>query len=248
MPQPPVQPFDDPGLKAALGRALGREAAPADLRSRILAATAGEQKSTPPNRRTADRSDQPIPLRRHPLYRLAVAAVLIIGFGALAYQIWDMNRAPKYDVAYAIPNSLYKAMVDTHTARLTHPAGDSVTTLPAAASLSGEVKRPVFAADLTKDGWKFEGGAVRDVGGHPTPQLFFTKGKASLSVFSLPASAAPGARDNTDYATSFNNSPIAGFMKGNGLYCIVGSSPDNSLPLDEVKQLLDRHRGELTRG
>jgi len=245
MPQPPVQPFDDPALKAALGRALGREAAPADLRSRILAATAGGQKSVPA---LATRSDQPIPLRRSPLYRLAVAAILIIGFGGLGYRIWDMNRAPKYDFAIAIPDELYKAMVDTHSVRVTHPTGDTVTTLAAAGSLSAPVNRPVLVADLTKDGWKFEGGAVRDVGGHPTPQLFFTKGQAALSVFSLPAAAAPGGREGSDYATVKENSPIAGFMKGDGLFCIVGSSPDNSLPLEEVKQLLDRHRTELTRG
>jgi hypothetical protein len=137
-------------------------------------------------------------------------------------------------------------MLQTHTARTTGSAGgDSVATLDAASGLTSQIKRPVFVADLTKDGWKFQGGAVRNVGSQPAAQLFFTKDKAAISVFSLPASAAPNAKDGMTYEKNFHDSPIAGFLKGNGLFCIVGSSEDNSLTVDQVRQLLEAHRGDV---
>lgn len=245
MQEPPVQPFDDPGLKAALRRVMDpAEAAPAGLRERILARgfTDREEEEAP----------KPIPMpRRSPMWvRFAAAAVLVIGLGTLAYQVWDMNRPPRYDPAYAISNSLYKAMVQTHQAREggTATPADSVKTLAAAPKLSETTGRPTFVADLTKDGWTFEGGAVRQVGSHAAAQLFFTKDKAAISVLSLPASAAPGAQDGTTYDVEFKGHPIAGFTRQGGLYCIVGSSADGSLNVSDVKALLERHQGELARG
>src|SRR4051794_15532113 len=232
MAQPPVQPFDDPALKAALGRALGRESAPPDLRARVLAATSG---GAAPADRSADTRPSLKIHRRGPLYRLAVAAILIIGFGGLSYQIWQMNQPPEYTASTVVPPKIYQAMVDAHTARLNQSAGsDTVPSLATAPSLGAQVNRPVFVADLQKDGWKFEGGGVRDVAGTPTPHFFFPKGKAAVSVFSLPASVTSNAKDGTTYDTTFANSPIAGFVKGAGLFCIVGSSADGSLQLGDV--------------
>jgi hypothetical protein len=245
MQEQPVQPFDDPSLKVALRRALDSgERVPDGLRERILAAGKADGPVA---------SDRPIPLyRRSPIYRFAAAAVVVIGFGALGYTLWDMTRQPDYtpNASYALSNSLYKAMVETHQARQSGAATppDTVNTLAAAPSLSGAIGRATFVADLTKDGWTFQGGGVRNVGSHPAAQLFFTKDKAAISVFSLPASAAPQARDGGTYDTVFNGMPIAGFTKKGGLYCIVGSSADGSLKVDEVKELLERHRGELAKG
>ena len=246
MQEPPVTPFDDPSLKAALRRSLGKESAPASLRERVRA-MAAETRSEPKLAAGGGSSDQPIPLfRRSPLYRFAVAAVLVLGFGGLGYQIWQMNRTPTYDVATAVPESLYAAMIETHTARATGKVGgDTVTTVDGAAGLAVQVKRPVLAADLAKDGWAFQGGAVRTVGSHSAAQLFFTKGKAAISVFSLPAAAAPGAKEGMTYETTRGTSPIAGFLTRGGLFCIVGSSEDASLNVDDVRKLLEAHRGDL---
>lgn len=251
MQKPPAQSFDDPALKAALRRVLDQPTAPAALRDRIRAmavetrASAAGGTSSPQTKTGEDA--KPIPMfRRSPLYKLAVAAVFVLGFASLGYQIWQMNQKPDYNVATAVPDSLYAAMLQTHTARAGGSAGgDSVASLDAASGLTSQIKRPVFVADLTKDGWKFQGGAVRNVGSQPAAQLFFTKDKASISVFSLPASAAPNAKDGMTYEKNFHDSPIAGFLKGNGLFCIVGSSEDNSLTVDEVKRLLESHRGDV---
>jgi hypothetical protein len=229
MEKPVVQPFNDPELKGALRRAAGGETAPAGLRDRIVAMAGAE---APPTR---------VNWRQTWAYKLAVAAVLLVGFGALGYQIWQMNRPRVYNPNLAISDALYQAMLTAHEAG----GGGGVTSLAEAAGLAKQINRPVLVADLTRDGWRFTGGAVRKVGAFSAAQLDFQKGKASISVFSLPASAASGADNCADYEKVFKGAPIAGFISGEGLYCIVGSSPDGSLSVEEVKQLLAEHRGEL---
>jgi anti-sigma factor RsiW len=237
----PLQPFDDPALKAALRRALPRETAPPSLRDRIRAELAAAA-ATP-----APAADEPraIPLRpkRGPLYKLAVAAILVIGFGGLAYQIYQQTRSPYDPTTFTLSDELYRDMVADHSARARHTGSpDTVTALSGAAQLATQLARPVWAADLTRDGWTFAGGAVRDVARNPAAQLFFTKGNATISVFSMPASAASGAQEGQVYDTTFEGHPIAGFVKGKGLLCIVG---DKSVPLADLKALLERHRNEI---
>jgi len=259
MEDPQVQSFDDPALKAALRRALDQDRAPGDLRERIrsLAASTTPAPEPVPYMRAAaateEAADAPIPMfRRGPVFKFAAAAVLVLGLGSLGYQVYLANRPPTYSqvAAYAVPPSLYKGMTQTHDERVAGSATppDIATDLAAAKGLSDTVKRPVFVAQLTSNGWKFEGAGVRDVGPHSSAQLFFTRGNASISVFSLPASAVPQAKDDVTYDTVFNGHPIAGFVHKGGLYCIVGSSTDDSLKLDEVKSLLESHRGEIARG
>lgn len=260
MEDPQVQSFDDPALKAALRRALDQERAPGDLRDRIRAMAASATTpatATVPYMRAANATeevaDAPIPMfRQGPVFKFAAAAVLVLGFGSLGYQYYLAHRPPTYSAvaSYVVPTSLYKGMTQTHDERVAGAAtpADTTTDLAAAKGLSNAVDRAVFLAQLTTNGWKFEGGGVRDVGQYSAAQLFFTKGNASISVFSLPAKAVPQAKDDVTYDTVFNGHPIAGFVHKGGLYCIVGSSTDDSLKLDEVKALLESHRGEIARG
>ena len=241
MEQLPDQFTEDPALKAARRRALDRESAPAGLRNRIQAMAA--QSAAAPEAASAPRSLK-MP-QRSPLFRFAVAAVLVIGFGALGYRIWQMNQGPTYDRGTVLTQALYQAMVDTHAARGAQTTPDTVTTLAMAGDLSKSIDRPVFVADLTRDGWTFQGAGVRNVGEHQAAQLYFTKGNQAISVFSLPANAAKNPRQDQEYDKDFNGSPIAGFVHGNGLYCVVGSSSDESLQVAEVKRLLNEHRGEI---
>src|SRR4051812_27742836 len=138
MEQLPNQFTEDPALKAALRRALDQEAAPAALRNRILALSAesSAEAAAPPH-------SLKMP-RRSPLYRFAVAAVLVIGFGALGYRIWQMNQGPTYDRGTVLTQALYKAMVDTHVSRGAQATPDPVTTLAAAGELSKSIDQPVF--------------------------------------------------------------------------------------------------------
>src|SRR5438128_2720620 len=166
MNDPSLEPADDPALRGALRRALGVESAPAGLRERVMAMTA-----------------KPAPgLRRSIGYKLAVAAVLVLGFGGLGYQIWQMNRGPVYDRSkFALSHELYQAMVDAHSARGKEAGSGDAGTVSAAANLSQSIQRPVFVADLTRDGWTYRGAGVRNVGSNTAAQLYFTKGKQAIS-------------------------------------------------------------------
>jgi hypothetical protein len=246
MQEPPVQPFDDPALKVALGRALGRPCAPAALRQRILTAVREESgKST-----GVEVEHKPIRMfRQSPLYKLAMAAVVLICVGIAAVMVYVNTRPPTYDVAYDFPKKLYADMLATHDARAKSTTGDTVTILAAATDLSKQLNQPVFVADLTKDGWAFAGGAVRNVGKYSAAQLFFTKGTAKISVFSLPRETVPKAPEGSHYDTTWNQGAIAGFMGKGGLFCIVrtGDTPPTSADVDEVKRLLAEHEGEIRR-
>ncbi len=241
MQDSPVQPFDDPALKAALRRSLDRESAPAALRDRIKGLAAASAAAEPENK--------PIPMfRRSPLYRFAVAAILIIGFGGLGYQIWKMNQSP-YDQTIVFTAALYQEMIDAHNGRKDNSAGDSITTFAAAPSLGGQLKRSVFVADLTKEGWTFKGGSVRKVGSDQAAQLYFTKGKSAISVFSLPKSAVPTAQDEQTYDAVQNGAAIAGFTRGDGLFCIVETSQEGPLTDSQgVRAMLEAHKGEISKG
>jgi hypothetical protein len=250
--EPPVSSFDDPALKSALQRSLPKERAPEGLRQRIAAMAAGASAETPTMRIAPQGSVGEVPIRnlRHSWQkwgRLAAAAVFAIAAVVAAVMINRQSGAPA--PGYEIANSVFKGMVNAHEARKAGTATpDTVTTLASAgATLSKTLGHGVLAADLTQDGWTFQGGAVRNVASFQAAQLFFTKGNASISVLSLPASAASSAKDGSSYEISFQGSPIAGYVKQGGLYCIVGQSADNSLTIQDVKSLLEKHRGEIVK-
>lgn len=245
MQQPSLQPFDDPALKAALRRSLGQEAAPAALRDRIKAMA----QQNAPVANYSPGQQKPIPLfRKSPLYRLAVAAILIIGFGGLAYQIYQMNKSP-YDQTQVFTAGLYQSMLDAHTARQQSTVADPVTSMASAATLSKQIGQPVFVADLTKEGWTFKGGSVTKVGSDQAAELYFTKGNSAVSVFSLPASLVPNAKEGQSYETLYKGAAIAGFTKGNGLFCIVETSQGGPLTdSGEVQKLLQDHLNQISKG
>ena len=79
MSDPTPSSFDDPVLKAALKRAVGPEAAPAALRTRVEQALHAEAMA--PLKRAA--AHRPAGWRNNPLVGLAAAALFIIGIGLI---------------------------------------------------------------------------------------------------------------------------------------------------------------------
>lgn len=236
MSQDSVQPpFDDPALKAALRRSLGMERAPASLMERIRASAAGEQ-------------ERVIPLFRRPFFRQAIAAVLLVGLSVALVIVWRSNRKDPYAEAYAIPNSLYKAMVNQHEERGAQVEKDAVTQLASATQLAKQLGRGILAPDLTQDGWTFEGGAIRTWASGQVAQLYFSKGQARISVLSMPASVAASAKEGYTYQTTFSGTPIAGVVKEGGLHCLIGSDQGQSLNAGDLSVLLNQHVGEIVRG
>jgi hypothetical protein len=239
--EPPLQSFDDPGFRAALARSIPKERAPEGLRSRIAALTAAGK--------PADWGDAPpikLPVFRQKWFRMAAAALFAVAAVITAVLV---NRQSGVTPGYEIANSVYRGMVNVHEARKNDAASspDTVTALASAGQqLSKQLGRGVWAPDLTKDGWTFHGGAIRTLGSSQVAQLFFTKGAESLSVLSLPSSLAKGAKDGSTYETKFSGTPIAGFLKKDGLFCIVrqGQAEPST---QEIKALLDKHRDAVVK-
>ena len=236
--------FNDPALRAALRRAWSDEKAPPELRQRI---TALAPRQAAPARRHVD----PLSLRlRSPLYGLAAAAVFVLAVG-MVFNAWTggrggPDRAPR---AIALPATSADALFASHDA-WTKSRGHRV---PGSTSGSFEVvsqqlhKRlgfPVLAADLP--GWKFDGAAVSNVANTKSAQLFFdSDGKQFVSVFSLPASFIQGVAPGCDYCQANDKHAMAGFATPSGFYCVVGSSTDGSLTLDNIRILRDGLRPQL---
>jgi len=257
MEETPIQPFEDPELKAALRRVLpdARETVPEGLRARIAsmaqAAQVGEECAGDPGAPPPAQTPRPVAGKigatpKSPWRRWGMAAIVVIGFGGLAFRVWEMNQPTPYDKAIAIPTTFYEAMRTAHARRAAGEAGpDQVTTLASAGpTLSKQLNRGVFVPDLSGEGWTFQGAAIRKMGAHEAAQLFYTKGEQSLSAVSLPTSAMRDSAEGARYDTVVSGTPIAGFVKGSGLFCIIGSS---DISVEDVKQMLVKHEAEIVR-
>jgi len=246
--EPPVHSFDDPALKAALGRSLPKDRAPQALRNRIAALTASA--ANPSGAKPSAWEDAPplkLPIYRQKWVRMAVAALFAVA--AVITAVLVNRNANSVTPGYEIANSVYRGMVSTHEARKNNTATppDSVTTLASVGQqLSKQLGRGVWAPDLTKDGWTFHGGAIRTIGSSQIAQLYFTKGQESLSVLSLPSSLAKGAKDGSTYETTFSGTPTVGFLKKEGLFCIVRQGAPAPSTQD-IKALLDKHRDAVVK-
>jgi hypothetical protein len=78
-------------------------------------------------------------------------------------------------------------------------------------------------------------------------QLFFdaNNGKQFVSVFSLPASFVQGADRGCDYCQANDKHAMAGFVTPSAFYCVVGSSSDGTVTIDNVRNLRDQLRPAL---
>jgi hypothetical protein len=242
--------FDDPALREGCRRAWGGERAPARLRDRVAAALRDELQTAA------------IPAkwwRPASLRGLAAAAVLVLAVagvaGYYAGVLGDGRRAGTPVAvlpASAIPTTLVGQLTSVHQAC---SAGNHHVIAPAEdfrqieERLSKHLRRPVIACspEHFDDGhnWIFGGAAVCPVGGRPAGHLVFTRGQASVSVFSLPAEACPEFRADGQCETSSTACDIAAFRRGNGVFCVVGSSKDGSLKCDEVRALRDKLRRDV---
>lgn len=247
MPDGTVPPFDDPALKAALRRALPGTSlkAPASLREKIAAMAKGDATQTMTGKPVSADVAGRIGFRQSVWYKVAVAAVLLVGFGFLGYQLYTMNQPTKYDSQTALSDEFYGQMVTAREQRETGKATpDTVTALDQAKTLSTEISRGVFAPDLKVEGWTFGGAAVRKIGGYDAAQLYYTKGDQSILIVSLPSKLLGSDADGAKYDKVIAGTPIAGFAKGEGLFCIIGAK---GMGVDEVKVILDRHANAIVR-
>jgi hypothetical protein len=236
------QSFNDPTLRAAVRRVWSDERAPTVLRQRISALVPRQSAGS------ARRQTEPFSLRlRSALYGLAAAAAFLLAVG-IVFNDWSNgrrgpDRAPR---AIALPSTSADALFANHDAWAKAPGhrisgSISGNFMEVGQQLHKRLGFPVLAADLS--GWTFRGAVLSNVNNTKSGQLFFdSKGKQFVSVFSLPASFVQGVAPGCDYCQANDKHAMAGFATPSGFYCVVGSSTDGTITLDNVRVLRDMLR------
>ena len=199
-------------------------------------------------------------------YGFAAAAMVLVGFG-LAHRLDDTpfgrddfaqtgGGGTDVTLASTLPPPIRRGMLESHDRcqKFEHnaypdlPAGN----FPAMRErLEKHLGFPVLAGDveeaLGRNGWRFQGAAVCKVGGVDAAHLVFVRNRQAISLFSLPRSCSHttrggGARECEDPNPDH---PVALFVWSDGVHCVVGSSTDRSLSVDQVRSVLDHLRPTL---
>jgi hypothetical protein len=265
--------FDDPALKAAVRRTAAREAAPPQLRTRMQSLLAAEAAAADGDGLAADTSGASSPAppaspastssRRRRLVidrsfwrTAAVAAAVLLVVGWVGYRVRE-EFFPAHPFAtsaggnqlMAIPASLVLDLVRAHDAcakladhhkvpgddpeklreKLTADAGVNASTV----SLGGD--------------WKFRGAGICQVGQRPAAHLQFVRGDEFVSIFSMAATDECGYGDEP-YSDIVEKHPVAGFRRGQALYCVVASAATRALNRESIEPVLQKVQGSLAAG
>ena len=264
--------FDDPGFKAAVGRTLGREAAPPSLRAKVKALMAAEAAgvtgaaATATTGQTASTSHEPalaaasrggrrwLLIDRKFWRTAAAAACVLLALGWMAYQFNDEFGSGNPFVAgptptmTTVPASLVLEMVRTH---------DNCAKLPDHHKIPGDDPEKLrdklaesgVAASATHLGgdWKFKGAGICQVGQTRAAHLLFARADEFVSVFSLLAPENCGYGPDS-YTEMFEKHPVAGFRHGDALYCVVGSCDKGEFTEAELRPVLQKVQDSIASG
>jgi len=246
MSDPEFKSFNDPALRAAVRRVWSDERAPQELRQQIAALCSGTTTARGTSRGNW-RNHEPLSMRiRSRLYQLAAAAIILLAIG-IAFADWNMGgrsprRAPRIVALPAtLSNDLY-ARHDADAKASDHKLiGVSQTDFKAMGrQLQERLNFPVLATNLPGKGWKFHGANVCKVGKVVTAHLVFDlNGKEYISIFSMPVTEVADSTRACDYSEVTTKHVMAGFTTEVGFYCIVATSVDDSITIEEVRTLRD---------
>jgi hypothetical protein len=238
--------FNDPALRAAVRRVWSDERAPQELRQRITAMCGP--------RVTAGRRSESVSMRiRSSLYGLAAAAVFLLAVG-IVFEDWSAGgrqprRAPR---VIALPAAMSANLYARHDADAKTPnhqlAGISQTNFKLMGQqLQQRLNFPVLAANLPGEGWKFHGASVCSVGSIVTAHLVFDlRGKEYVSIFSMSATDLSGSAPGCDYSEISPHHLMAGFTTQIGFYCVVATSVDESITIEEIRTIRDELKPIIT--
>ena len=204
--------FDDAALKAAVRRTWGEQRAPENLR-RNLAAIALAARPAPPRIRFAPRP-------------LAAAAVLVIGIGAVVFQLYRLRPAtPQLPNHYQLSAALVSELTRRHDADADLSAANTDLS-KLGQQLSQKLGMKVLSASPGAD-YHFAGASISEIGGQQVAHLLFQRGSESLSIFSMPASQLPHTSPGSHYDASDGKHMMAGFVQDGGFYCLAASGPNS---------------------
>lgn len=227
-PTPPE--FHDPALKDAIRRSIKPEPAPQSLRLKVTRTI--QEAARPPTSKKA------LGLRA---WRIA-AVIALVSLGGLAIVLYDRGRPPmvEADLLAVLDTHDHCCKIEDH-----HLAELSRENWPEMGrQLSRRINVPVLLADLRADRWAFHGASICQINRRPSAHLVFSSDSRRISVFSIPIEAVPGARRNTRFATEVRGHVIVGKVNGQSVECMVGHCPTNSLSIDTLQALFDRHQSE----
>ena len=89
-------------------------------------------------------------------------------------------------------------------------------------------------------------GHLRTQGDHDAAHLVFVRAGQAISIFSLPRSICNDTGGDPRECEDANpDHPVAVFVWSDGVHCVVGSSTDRSLSVDQVRSVLEHLRPTL---
>jgi hypothetical protein len=231
--------FDDPSLKAAVGRVWGTDAAPDSLRSKI---------ETLLNEHTAFTQAPVTAHRAGGRWRgFAIAASILLAAGIVTALPWGGTIAA---AEAPLPRDVVFDMVKTHD-RCCHARDHHLLRgvgrndfLAIGLKLSGDLHVPVLSTPL--EHWEFAGAGGCAVWGHESAHLLYRQGSQTLSVFSIPAADFEMAGKDGDYNGASGTHQLAAFVKNGGLYCVVINSPHGGISAVQTRGLRDQLRDSFT--
>ena len=239
----PQEQFDDPALREAIRRSVGKPAAPARLRSNISALMLAEAVATGPKVKDARPRWRSIQLTP----RLALAAVLaVLAIGFAFYQLNDFYQDVFHRggpvAASTLPDKISTALVSSHDA-----LNKQSTTAPAVDYMSLRTKlskEAGFAAFVEPigDGWNLQGGQVTQIEGRKAAQVLFTRNGAAASIFTFPYGDIGGC-GGSQVCQQINHHALAAVTHGGLMYAVEvtggGSSDAETILANVSKSVLN---------
>jgi len=244
--EPPIQPFDEPGLKAALRRTHAAETAPAGLRDRITAALAAAAAAESAAGLGAAHSDVAGRIGRSGgRMRIAASFIALLGVGLLGYTLYNEygGHLSRKTSVVGLPVGLTHQMVERHDAAFAdaslvnqNPKDD----LAAIGNrLTAQLGKPVASMNLG-DGWTVKGATIASVGKYQAAQILFQRGASTISMLSIPITEGYSPPDGQRYDEKDGDHLIAGVVQGQTVYCLIGLPKDGKPSAKELKQLREK--------
>lgn len=260
--------FDDAAFKSAVRRTIGRDTAPASLRAKVtslLAAEAAAMAARDPSSGASSPVHVPADYGRtrrfgrlvvdgNALRLLGAAACVVLALGWLTHQIrQEFFPAPAIAIGEAtitaIPASTVLEVLRTHDHCAKLPdhhkiPGDDPDALRDKLVVDGGI---VASTTHLGGDWTFKGAGLCQVGDKQAAHLLFARADEYVSIFSMYAPAGCG-HGTESYRDVVEKHSVAGFTRGDALYCLVGSQEHGEFTLVELEPMLQKVQASLASG